>query len=69
MIELSVVIITLNEEARLGRCLESLPEGVEVVVLDSGSTDKTVEVASKHGARTATRPFDDYASQKMRQSP
>ena len=64
MIELSVVIITLNEEARLGRCLESLPEGVEVVVLDSGSTDKTVEVASKHGARTATRPFDDYASQK-----
>lgn len=64
MIDLSVVIITLNEEARLGRCLASLPEGVEVVVLDSGSTDLTLEVASAHGARTAVRVFDDYASQK-----
>ena len=64
MIDLSVVIITLNEEARLGRCLASLPEGVEVVVLDSGSLDRTLEIAGGYNALTATRRFDDYASQK-----
>ncbi|MEY4631546.1 MAG: hypothetical protein RIQ81_1666 [Pseudomonadota bacterium] len=64
MLDLSVVIITLNEEARIGRCLESLPEGVEVIVLDSGSTDKTREVARSLGARVQERSFDDYSSQK-----
>ncbi len=64
MIDLSVVIIALNEEARLGRCLASLPEGAELIVLDSGSTDRTLEIAADHSARTAIRVFDDYASQK-----
>ena len=64
MIDLSVVVITLNEQARLGRCLASLPGGVEIIVLDSGSTDRTLEVARSFGAKTAIRPFDDYASQK-----
>lgn len=64
MLDLSVVIITLNEEARLARLIESLPEGAEVVVLDSGSTDQTAAIAKKYGARTEVRKFDDYASQK-----
>ncbi len=64
MIDLSVVIIALNEESRLGRCLASLPKGVEVVVLDSGSIDGTLQIAANHNARTAIRAFDDYASQK-----
>jgi len=64
MIDLSVVVITLNEQARLGRCLSSLPRGVEIIVLDSGSTDGTLEVARSFGATTAIRPFDNYASQK-----
>jgi len=47
--KLSVTIITLNEEQDLRRCLDSL-EGLadEVVVVDSGSTDKTVEIAKKY---------------------
>ncbi|NDE13646.1 glycosyltransferase family 2 protein [bacterium] len=64
MIDLSVVVITLNEQARLGRCLSSLPSGVEIIVLDSGSVDGTLEVARSFGARTAIRVFDNYASQK-----
>lgn len=61
---LSVVLITLNEEARLPHCLRSLPRGSEVVVLDSGSTDRTVEVARELGARVETRPFTTYSEQK-----
>lgn len=62
--DLSVVIITLNEEKRLPLCLQSLPRGAEIVVLDSGSTDRTREVAIRFGARVETRPFTDYADQK-----
>ncbi len=63
-IDLSIVIITLNEENSLPRCLKSLPKGCEIVVLDSGSADSTVEIAKSFKARVETRAFDDYASQK-----
>lgn len=62
--KLSIVIITLNEEANLRRCLSSVPEGSEIIVVDSGSTDQTLEVAKEFGARTFTNTFVDYASQK-----
>lgn len=61
---LSVVIISLNEEARLGACLDSLPPGAEIVVLDSGSTDGTVALARAQGARVETRAFTNYGDQK-----
>lgn len=63
-LNLSVVIITLNEERHLERCLKSLPAGAEVIILDSGSTDKTKEIAHKFNAAWWMRPFDDYARQK-----
>ncbi len=61
---LSVVIITLNEERRIAACLQSLPSEAEVVVLDSGSTDRTCQVAAALGAKVATRTFTNYAEQK-----
>lgn len=61
---MSVVVITLNEEANLERCLRSLPLGVELIVIDSGSHDATVAIASTFMARVEYRPFDDYAKQK-----
>ena len=64
MINLSVAIITLNEQENLKRCLSSLPSGWEIVVVDSGSTDKTVDVAKSFGARVYERSFDDFCSQK-----
>ena len=49
---LSLVMIVKNEEARLGRCLESVQGLVdEVVVVDTGSSDRTVEVAERYGAK------------------
>ena len=67
MEKLSVVIITYNEEASIGRCIDSvLPVADEVVVLDSNSTDRTVEIAAERGAKVYLHPFTGYVSQKNR---
>ena len=62
---LSVVIIAKNEAHNLPRCLESV-KGLadEVVVVDSGSTDGTLEVCAHHGATVHQRTFTTYADQK-----
>jgi glycosyltransferase involved in cell wall biosynthesis len=60
----SVLILTLNEEQSLPRCLASVQGCTDVVVLDSGSTDRTVEIARAAGARVFTRPFDNFAGQR-----
>jgi len=64
-IRLSAVIITLNEERNIERCLASL-QGVadEMVVVDSFSTDQTRDICKKFGARFIQRPFNGYATQK-----
>jgi glycosyltransferase involved in cell wall biosynthesis len=66
---LSVVIITFNEEANLGRTLESVKPLVadgngEIIVVDSGSTDRTVEVAKSFGAKVFVEEWKGYAAQK-----
>ncbi|MCC3157773.1 glycosyltransferase family 2 protein [Hymenobacter sp. 15J16-1T3B] len=62
---LSVVIITFNEEANIGRCLAALAGMADdVVVVDSGSTDRTVAICQEHGARVVTHPFAGYVAQK-----
>jgi glycosyltransferase involved in cell wall biosynthesis len=62
---LSVAIITLNEEEHLPRCLASVGElASEIVVVDSGSTDRTVEIARAAGARIITHPWQGFARQK-----
>lgn len=66
---LSVVIITLNEEANLGRTLESVQSLVadgkgEIIVVDSGSTDRTVEIAKSFGAKVFVEEWKGYAAQK-----
>jgi len=64
---LSAAIITLNEEANLPRCLASL-RGLasETVVVDSGSTDRTAEIAREHGARFEVHPWRGHVAQKNR---
>jgi glycosyltransferase involved in cell wall biosynthesis len=66
-IRLSAVIITRNEEANLPACLESV-KGLaeEIVVLDSGSTDRTVAVAEAAGARVVRQPFAGFGAAKQR---
>lgn len=60
----SVLLLTFDEEKNLPCCLNSLGWCDDIVVVDSGSTDRTVEIAKAHGARILTRPFDDFAQQR-----
>src|SRR5205085_4470358 len=62
---LSAVVTTFNNAATLERCLASVAFADDLVVLDSGSTDATVEIATKYKARIFTEPFKDYSAQKQ----
>jgi hypothetical protein len=59
-----VTIITLNEESNLPRTLASVKWADEVVVVDSGSTDRTVEIAKKAGAKVVHNNWKGYGQQK-----
>ncbi|MEZ4426682.1 MAG: glycosyltransferase family 2 protein [Nannocystaceae bacterium] len=61
---LVVVILTLNEELNLPKALASIDGRAPVVVVDSGSTDRTEEIARAAGAEFIAHPFVDYASQR-----
>lgn len=62
---ISGVVTTLDNGATLERCLRSLRFCDEIVVLDSGSTDATLEIARRHGARVAAQAFAGYGPQKQ----
>lgn len=65
MPEISVVIVTLNEELGIERCLLSVKEiAGETVVVDSFSTDRTEEICIRYGARFSRHPFEGYVEQK-----
>ncbi|WP_295905888.1 glycosyltransferase family 2 protein [uncultured Bdellovibrio sp.] len=61
---ISVVIITLNEEAHIERCIRSASFADDVVVVDSFSTDRTVEIAEKCGARVFKEKWRGFGPQK-----
>lgn len=62
--KISAAIIAYNEERNIARAIESLRCCDEILVVDSGSTDRTVEIAEKHGARVIESNWRGYASQK-----
>ena len=63
--KISAVIITLNEERNIARCLQSL-QGIvdEIIVLDSFSTDKTEDICRQFGVRFFKHPFEGHIQQK-----
>ena len=61
----TLVIITLNEENNIARCIQSVPFAREVIVVDSFSTDRTSQLAIGLGARVIKRPFNGYREQKQ----
>jgi glycosyltransferase involved in cell wall biosynthesis len=65
MIQLSVVVITYNEEENIERCLKSIVSVAdEILVVDSYSTDKTVAIAESMGARVIQNPFKGFIQQR-----
>lgn len=61
---LSVAIITQDEELNLPRTLRSVHWAEEIIVVDSGSMDRTVEIACSFGAQVIERPWPGFAAQK-----
>lgn len=61
---LSVAIITRNEERNLARTLASVAFAGEIIVVDSGSTDRTLEIARSFGAQVVSEPWRGFAAQK-----
>jgi glycosyltransferase involved in cell wall biosynthesis len=65
MPKISVVIITYNEERNIDRCLTSVKDiADEIVIVDSYSTDRTEEISLKHGARFIKHEFEGHIEQK-----
>lgn len=62
--KVSVLLLTYNEAINMPACLDALRWCDDVVVVDSGSTDGTVEMARSRGARVLQRPFDCFADQR-----
>jgi glycosyltransferase involved in cell wall biosynthesis len=68
-VKISIALITLNEEANLPRTLESVKPLIrdgqgEIIVVDSGSTDRTLEIARSHGAKIFIEEWKGFAAQK-----
>ena len=61
---ISVIILTHNEETNIARCLDSVSWTDDVLVVDSFSEDRTVEISKRHGARVIQRAFEDFSSQR-----
>lgn len=65
MNKLSAIIITQNEERNIGRCIDSLrPIADEIIVVDSGSTDKTEQLCISRGATFVHHDWEGYSAQK-----
>jgi glycosyltransferase involved in cell wall biosynthesis len=63
--DISVIVLTCNEETNLPACLESLRGlSCRVFVVDSGSSDRTIEIAEQSGAAVRYHPFENYALQR-----
>src|SRR5579862_9587493 len=62
---LSVAIAAMDEEANIGRTLASVRWADEIVLVDSGSKDRTCEIAREFGARVIHEPWRGYVAQKQ----
>ena len=65
-VKLTVTVITLNEAANVERALESVAWADEIIVIDSGSTDATVDIARRHATRVEVLDWPGYGAQKNR---
>ncbi len=66
ILPLSLIVLCRNEEAMIGRCLDSVPFAAEKIVIDSGSTDRTRAVAAAHGAIVLEREWLGFGPTRQR---
>lgn len=64
MPKLAILILTYNEEKNIADCIRSADFADEIVIVDSGSTDKTQEIAESLGAKIFTHPMENFAAQR-----
>jgi glycosyltransferase involved in cell wall biosynthesis len=62
---ISVAVVAMDEEANIGRTLASVRWADEIVLVDSGSKDRTCAIAREHGARVVVEPWRGYVAQKQ----
>jgi len=62
---ISVAVVAMDEEANIGRTLASVRWADEIVLVDSGSKDRTCDIAREHGARVVVEPWRGYVAQKQ----
>ncbi|VGO21664.1 glycosyltransferase family 2 protein [Pontiella sulfatireligans] len=62
MVPVSILILTKNEEINIERCIQSVAWSDDIVVFDSFSDDRTVEIAERLGARVIQRKFDNWSA-------
>ncbi|MDD3044935.1 MAG: glycosyltransferase family 2 protein [Candidatus Delongbacteria bacterium] len=63
--KLSIAIITKNEELNIGRCLNSVSWADEIIVVDSGSTDKTIDICTEHNCKIILTDWLGFAKTKQ----
>ncbi len=64
MSTITALLIVQNEEKHIARAIESVTWADEIVVIDGGSTDKTIEIAKQYNAKIHIRPFDNFSLQR-----
>jgi glycosyltransferase involved in cell wall biosynthesis len=64
MTKISAIIPTLNEEIHIAEAIKSVSFADEIIIIDSFSEDKTLEIAEKLNVKIIKRKFDDFSSQK-----
>jgi len=61
---ISILILTKNEEKMIAACLESAKWADEIVILDNGSSDETIEIAEKFTDKVFSKKFDSFAEER-----
>ncbi len=64
MTKITAIIPTLNEENHIADAIKSVNFADEIIVIDSFSSDRTIEIAEKMNVKIIKRTFDDFSSQK-----
>ena len=63
-LKITAIIPTFNEDIHIEKAIESVSFADEIIVIDSFSTDRTIELAKRHDVRIIERIFDDFSTQK-----